>query len=73
LGLLNFYRHFLQAVARTLFPLMDALKGNRKGVDVLERSADMEAAFTSSKKALASVKYLLTVVGIKAMKLSNYF
>jgi hypothetical protein len=31
LGLLNFYRRFLPAVARTLQPLTDALRGDRKG------------------------------------------
>ncbi len=54
LGLLNFYRRFLPAVARTLQPLTDALRGDRKGTDPVEWSAEMEAAFTASKKALAS-------------------
>ncbi len=58
LGLLNFYRRFLLAVAHTLQPLTDALRGDRKRVDPVEQSADMEAAFTASKKALASATYL---------------
>jgi hypothetical protein len=58
LGLLNFYRRFLPAVARTLQPLTDALRGDRKGNDPVEWSAEMEAAFTASKKALASATYL---------------
>jgi hypothetical protein len=58
LGLLNFYRRFLPAVARTLQPLTDALRGDRKGTDPVEWSAEMEAAFTASKKALASATYL---------------
>jgi hypothetical protein len=57
-GLLNFYRRFLPAVARTLQPLTDALRGDRKGTDPVEWSAEMEAAFTASKKALASATYL---------------
>jgi hypothetical protein len=58
LGLLNFYRRFLPAVARTLQPLTDALRGDRKGNDPVDWSAEMEAAFTASKKALASATYL---------------
>jgi hypothetical protein len=58
LGLLNFYRRFLPAVARTLQPLTDALRGDRKGADPVEWSAEMETAFTASKKALASATYL---------------
>jgi hypothetical protein len=50
LGLLNFYRSFL--------PSLGCLEGDKKGVDVLEWSVDMEAAFTASKKALASAMYL---------------
>ncbi|MFN9941561.1 MAG: hypothetical protein ACK56I_19000, partial [bacterium] len=36
LGLLNFYRRFLPAVARTLQPLTDALRGDRKGNDPVD-------------------------------------
>ncbi len=58
MGLRNFYRRFLPVVACTLQLLTDALRGNRKGNDPVEWSADMEAAFTASKKALASATYL---------------
>ncbi len=58
LGLLNFYRRFLPAVARTLQPLTDALRGDRKGNDPVDWSAEMEETFTASKKALASATYL---------------
>jgi hypothetical protein len=58
LGLLNFYHRFLPVVAHTLQPLTDALKGNRKGADLLEWSDEMETAFTSFKKALISATYL---------------
>jgi hypothetical protein len=52
LGLLNFYCHFFPMVARTLQPLKNTLKGNRKEADLLEWSDNMETAFTSSKKSL---------------------
>ncbi len=58
MGLLNFYRRFLLAVARTLQPLTDALRGDRKGADPVEWSTEMEEAITASKKALASATYL---------------
>ncbi len=58
LGLLNFYRRFLPAVARSLQPLTDALRGDRKGNDLVEWSSEMEAAFSASKMALASATYL---------------
>jgi hypothetical protein len=45
-------------VSRTLQPLTDALRGDRKGNDPVDWSAEMEAAFTASKKALASATYL---------------
>jgi hypothetical protein len=41
LGFLNFCRCFLPMVACTLHLLMDALKGDRKSVDVLEPSGNM--------------------------------
>jgi hypothetical protein len=58
LGLLNLYRHFLLAVCSTLQPLTDALRGDRKGADPVEWSAEMEAAFIASKKVLSSPTYL---------------
>jgi hypothetical protein len=58
LGLLNFYRRFLETVARSLQPLTDALKGDKKGADLLEWSVEIEMSVTSSKKASASATYL---------------
>jgi hypothetical protein len=58
LGFLNFYLCFLLALARTLQPFTDALKGDRKGANLLEWSTEMETAITSSKKALVYATYL---------------
>ncbi len=49
LGLINFYRRFLPAVARTLQPLTDLLKGLPK---VLLWSPAADAAFVTAKAAL---------------------
>jgi hypothetical protein len=51
LGLINFYRRFLPAVARTLQPLTDLLKGSPK---VLLWSSAAEAAFVAAKAALVA-------------------
>jgi hypothetical protein len=51
LGLINFYRRFLSAVARTLQPLTDLLKGSPK---VLLWSPAAEAAFVAAKAALVA-------------------
>jgi len=51
LGLINFYRRFLPAVARTLQPLTDLLKGSPK---VLLWSTAAEAAFIAAKAALVA-------------------
>jgi hypothetical protein len=51
LGLINFYRRFLPAVARTLQPLTDLLKGSPK---VLLWSPAAEAAFIAAKAALVA-------------------
>jgi hypothetical protein len=51
LGLINFYRRFLPAVARTLQPLTDLLKGSPK---VLVWSPAAEAAFVAAKAALVA-------------------
>jgi hypothetical protein len=53
LGLVNFYRRFLPAIAHTLRPLTDALKGSRKGTEVVQWSEAMDTAFASTKQALA--------------------
>jgi hypothetical protein len=47
--MVNFYRQFLPAIARTLKPLTDHLKGNPKHL-VWSNSA--AAAFTATKAAL---------------------
>jgi hypothetical protein len=49
LGMVNFYRRFLPAIARTLKPLTDLLKGNPKHLVWSDSAA---AAFTAAKAAL---------------------
>ena len=49
LGMLNFYRHFLPGIARTLQPLTDALKGAPKTLEW-----PPAAAFGAAKAALAA-------------------
>ena len=51
LGLINFYRRFLPAVARTLQPLTDLLKGSPK---VLLWSPAADTAFVAAKAALVA-------------------
>jgi hypothetical protein len=51
LGLINFYRRFLPAVARTLQPLTDLLKGSPK---TLLWSPAADAAFVAAKAALVA-------------------
>jgi hypothetical protein len=51
LGLINFYRRFLSAVARTLQPLTDLLKGSPK---VLLWSPAADAAFVAAKAVLVA-------------------
>jgi hypothetical protein len=58
LDMVNFYRRFLPSIARTLWPLTDGLRGSRKGVDKLEWSAAMDAAFAGTKQALLSATHL---------------
>ncbi len=58
LGMVNFYRRFLPSIARTLRPLTDALPGGRKGVDKLEWSAAMDAAFAAAKQSLLTATHL---------------
>jgi hypothetical protein len=55
LGLINFYRRFLPAVARTLKPLTDLLKGSPK---VLLWSPAADAAFVAAKAALVAAVLL---------------
>jgi hypothetical protein len=58
LGMLNFYRRFLPAIADILRPLTDSLRGGKKGDDRLEWSTAMLHAFQASKKALTDATYL---------------
>jgi putative transposase len=51
LGLINFYRRFLPAIARTLQPLTDLLKGSPK---TLLWSTAAESAFAAAKAALVA-------------------
>ena len=53
LGLVNFYRCFLPAVADVLRPLTEALKGAPKGQ--IKWLADMERSFVWSKSAMLNV------------------
>ncbi len=55
LGLINFYRRFLPAVARTLQPLTDLLKGSPK---VLLWSPAADAAFVAAKAALPQFRFV---------------
>jgi hypothetical protein len=58
LGLVNFYRKFLPAIAHTLRPLTDALRGSRKGTEVVQWSGAMDNAVVSAKQALAKATLL---------------
>jgi hypothetical protein len=58
LGMVNFYRRFLPNIARTLRPLTDALRGCGKGVDKLDWSAAMDAAFAAAKQSLLTATHL---------------
>jgi hypothetical protein len=52
LGMVNFYRRFLPAVARTLKPLTDALRGNLHSTDVVAWTSECTTAFEAAKQAL---------------------
>jgi hypothetical protein len=58
LGMVNFYRRFLPAVAKTLKPLTDVLRGNLKSGDVIAWTPECAAAFTAAKHALLQVTHL---------------
>jgi hypothetical protein len=53
LGIINFYRRFVPAVACILKPLTDQLKGNPKPAATVCWTAVMQAAFEAAKAALA--------------------
>jgi hypothetical protein len=52
LGMVNFYRRFLPAVAKTLKPLTDALRGKLRGTDTVLWTAECAVAFEAAKQAL---------------------
>jgi hypothetical protein len=56
--MVNFYRRFLPAVAKSLKPLTDALRGNLKSGDVIAWSPECAAAFTAAKHALLQATHL---------------
>ncbi len=58
LGMVNFYRRFLPSIARTLRPLTDGLRGDRKWLDRLEWSAVIDAAFAGAKQSLLTATHL---------------
>jgi cleavage and polyadenylation specificity factor subunit 1 len=58
LGLVNFYRKFLPAIAHTLCHLTDTLKGSKKGTEVVQWSEVRENALVSAKQALAKATLL---------------
>jgi hypothetical protein len=57
-GTVNFYRRFLPAAASLLQPLTDALRGEARAKDRVPWPAEIEAAFTSIKAALANAALL---------------
>jgi hypothetical protein len=52
LGMVNFYRRFLPAVAKTLKPLTDALHGHLGSSDPVEWTVECNQAFEAAKQAL---------------------
>ena len=68
LGMVNFYRRFLPAAARTLRPLTECLKGNPK---VLEWSDSLQQAFDSIKTALAAATPLAHPLPLAELSLAT--
>jgi hypothetical protein len=52
LGMVNFYRRFLPAIARTLKPLTDAFRGDLHSTDVVLWTPECAGAFEAAKHAL---------------------
>ncbi len=57
LGMVNFYRRFLQGAAKVLRPLTEALKGGAKGT--LLWTPEIAAAFKASKAAMVNAAELV--------------
>ncbi len=58
LSMINFYRRFLPAIARTLAPLTDALRGSGKGATPIEWTTEMQTAFVQAKERQCSATRL---------------
>jgi len=58
LGVMNFYRRFVPAAARTHKPLTEALKGSPRPNTVLEWNEEMRTAFQAAKEALRAATCL---------------
>jgi hypothetical protein len=58
LGVVNFYRKFVPAAARTLKPLTDALRGKPRPSAAVEWSEERVAAFQAAKDALCNTVQL---------------
>ena len=58
LGMVNFYRRFLPAIAKTLRPLTDSLRGGPKGYTSLEWTPQCAEAFLGAKRALLNATCL---------------
>lgn len=59
LGMLNYYRRFIQKAAKHLYFLFNALKGKEKGkAKILNWTPDCQTSFDAAKEALASATLL---------------
>jgi hypothetical protein len=58
LGMVNFYRRFLPALAKILKPLTDALRGGLHSTDAVKWSAECAEAFVAAKQALLQATFL---------------
>jgi hypothetical protein len=54
LGLINFYRRFIQSAAKLLLPLTAVLKGSPACSKRLQWTVEMHRAFTAAKTAVAA-------------------
>jgi hypothetical protein len=59
LGMVNFYRRFLPAIAKTLRPLTNSLRGGPKGTAAITWTPECAAAFHSAKQALLTATCLV--------------